>query len=529
MALASAPSAPAPKVALDPAATPLRGAAARIVTNMNASLAVPTATSVRTVSARLLEINRAALNESLARATGAKVSFTHLIAFAIVQGIKAMPAMNATFVEAVDEKGTPGVRHHEHVGLGLAVDVERPDGTRNLLVPVVRDADTLDFRAFLLAYEDLVRKVHGGTFGADDFVGATVSLTNPGTLGTVQSVPRLMPGQGAIFGVGALAWPAGFEAADPRALAELGVGKVLTLTSTYDHRIIQGAESGLFLKYVAECLTGGHDFYDQVYASLGVPYEPARWSKDTNPGAQEDESERILKQLRVQALINMYRVRGHLNADLDPLSSEPPTLHAELDLAYYGLTIWDLQRHFVVDGLAGRREATLEEILSILREAYCRTIGIEYGHLLDPEQKRWIQERVEGVRFSTSRDEQRRILDALTEAEVFERFLHSRYVGQKRFGLEGGESTIVVLQRMLDLAADAGLKEAVLGMAHRGRLNVLANIVGKSYSDIFSEFEGNLDPESVQGSGDVKYHKGSHGVFKSEGGATIDVSMASNP
>ncbi|HEY7931479.1 MAG TPA: multifunctional oxoglutarate decarboxylase/oxoglutarate dehydrogenase thiamine pyrophosphate-binding subunit/dihydrolipoyllysine-residue succinyltransferase subunit [Acidimicrobiales bacterium] len=529
VALASAPSAPAPKVTVDPAATPLRGAAARIVTNMNASLAVPTATSVRTVSARLLEINRAALNESLARATGAKVSFTHLIAYAIVQGIKAMPAMNATFVEAVDVKGTPGVRHNEHVGLGLAVDVERPDGTRNLLVPVVRDADALDFRAFLLAYEDLVRKVHGGTYGADDFVGATVSLTNPGTLGTVQSVPRLMPGQGAIFGVGALAWPAGFEAADPRALAELGVGKVLTLTSTYDHRIIQGAESGLFLKYVAECLTGGHDFYDQVFTSLGVPYEPARWSKDTNPGVNEDESERILKQLRVQALINMYRVRGHLNANLDPLSSEPPMLHAELDLAYYGLTIWDLQRHFVVDGLAGRREATLEEILSILREAYCRTIGIEYGHLLDPEQKRWIQERVEGVRLSTSRDEQRRILDALTEAEVFERFLHSRYVGQKRFGLEGGESTIVVLQQILDLAADAGLKEAVLGMAHRGRLNVLANIVGKSYSDIFSEFEGNLDPESVQGSGDVKYHKGSHGVFKSEGGVTIDVSMASNP
>jgi 2-oxoglutarate decarboxylase len=513
----------------DDEATPLRGAAARIVTNMNASLSVPTATSVRTVAARLLEVNRTALNETLARSSGAKVSFTHFIAYAIVKGLVAIPSMNASFVEAVDKKGTPGVKHHEHVGLGLAVDVQRPDGSRNLLVPVIRDADTLDFRGFLLAYEDLVRKVHSASFGADDFVGATVSLTNPGTLGTVQSVPRLMTGQGAIFGVGALGWPAGFEAADPRALAELGVGKVMTLTSTYDHRIIQGAESGLFLKYVAECLTGGHDFYDEVFASLGVAYEPARWSKDHNPAAAEGDHERILKQIRVQELINMYRVRGHLNANLDPLHSEPPTLHSELDLATYGLTMWDLQRSFVVSGLAGRSEATLEEILAILRDAYCRTIGIEYGHIMDPVQKRWIQERVEGVNLSTSLEEQRRILDGLSEAEVFERFLHSRYVGQKRFGLEGGESTIVALRTILDVASDQGTKEAVIGMAHRGRLNVLANVVGKSYNDIFSEFEGNLDPESVQGSGDVKYHKGARGVYKNPRGATIDVSMASNP
>jgi len=515
--------------AIDAEATPLRGAAARIVTNMEASLTVPTATSVRTVAARLLEINRAALNESLSRSSGAKVSFTHLIAFAVVQGLKEIPSMNAAFVEAVDERGTPGVRHHEHVGLGLAVDVQKKDGSRTLLVPVIRDADTMDFRTFLLAYEDLVRKVHGGTFGADDLVGATVSLTNPGTLGTVQSVPRLMVGQGAIFGVGALAWPAGFEAADPRALAELGVGKIMTITSTYDHRIIQGAESGLFLKYVAECLTGSHDFYDAIFASLGIPYEPARWARDSNPSVIDGEAERILKQIRVQALINMYRVRGHLNAHLDPLSSEPPPLHAELDLATYGLTIWDLQRSFVIDGLAGLHEAPLEKILAILRDAYCRTTGIEYGHILDPAQKRWIQERVEGVDAATSLEEQRRILNALNEAEVFERFLHSRYVGQKRFGLEGAESTIVALQTILDGAADRGIREAVIGMAHRGRLNVLANIVGKSYSDIFSEFEGNLDPESVQGSGDVKYHKGARGVFKNPRGATIDVSMASNP
>ncbi len=523
------PVASPPEATFDAEATPLRGAAARIVTNMNASLSVPTATSVRSVSARLLEINRAALNETLSRSSGAKVSFTHFIAYAIVKGLIAIPSLNSSFVEAVDAKGTPGVRHHEHVGLGLAVDVQRPDGTRNLLVPVIRDADTLDFRGFLLAYEDLVRKVHAGSFGADDFVGATVSLTNPGTLGTVQSVPRLMAGQGAIFGVGALGWPAGFEAADPRALAELGVGKSLTITSTYDHRIIQGAESGLFLKFVAECLTGGHEFYDEVFASLGVAYEPARWAKDHNPAAGEGDHERILKQIRVQELINMYRVRGHLNAHLDPLHSDPPALHSELDLATYGLTMWDLQRSFVVSGLAGRSEATLEEILAILRDAYCRTIGIEYGHIMDPVQKRWIQERVEGVNLSMSLEEQHRILEGLSEAEVFERFLHSRYVGQKRFGLEGGESTIVALRTILDVAADQGTREAVIAMAHRGRLNVLANVVGKSYSDIFSEFEGNLDPESVQGSGDVKYHKGARGVFKNPRGATIDVSMASNP
>ena len=521
---------PAPKpVVVNAEATPLRGAAARIVTNMEASLRVPTATSVRTVAARLLEINRASLNESLGRTTGAKVSFTHLIAFAIIKGLKEITSMNATFVEAVDAKGTPGVIRHEHVGLGLAVDVERPDGTRNLLVPVIRDADTMDFREFLLAYEELVRKVHNATFGADDFVGATCSLTNPGTLGTVQSVPRLMPGQGAIFGVGALAWPAGFEAADPIALAELGVGKVLTLTSTYDHRIIQGAESGLFLKYVAECLTGGHQFYDEVFEALGIPYEPARWSKDLRAASGVNDHDQILKQIRVQELINMFRMRGHLNAHLDPLHTEPAALHPELDLAAYGLSIWDLQRTFVVDGLAGKSEATLEEILSILREAYCRTTGIEYGHIMDPEQKRWIQQRVEGVKNTTPVEEQKHILDALNEAEVFERFLHSRYVGQKRFGLEGGESTIVALQTILDAAADQGVREAVIAMAHRGRLNVLANVVGKSYSDIFSEFEGNLDPESVQGSGDVKYHKGARGVYKNANGATIDVSMASNP
>jgi 2-oxoglutarate dehydrogenase E1 component len=541
----AAPSAPAPQSASAPAppsrpplnladpteAVVLRGAASRIVANMEASLGVPTATSVRTVPARLLEVNRQILNNQLARTTGAKVSFTHLIGYAVVRALCDVPALNASFVADADGKGKPGVIHHKHVGLGLAVDQEKSDGSRTLLVPCIREADTLDFRAFVVAYEDLIRKIHTNKIGPDDFSGTTVSLTNPGTLGTAQSVPRLMPGQGAIIGVGALGYPAGYEAADPSVLAQLGLGKVVTLTSTYDHRIIQGAESGIFLGRVAALLMGEEGFYDALFESMGVPYEPVRWKVDTNagPGTQEGEHQRLTKQVHVQTLINMYRVRGHLIAHLDPLDAEPPHIHPELDPLTYGLTIWDLPRTFVADGLAGRDVASLDEILHILRDAYCRTLAVEYMHIQDPEQKRWIQHHVEGQPTTLNEDEQRHILDRLNAAEVFERFLHTRYVGQKRFGLEGAESTIVLLDSLLDAAAGAGASEVVMGMAHRGRLNVLANIVGKSYREIFEEFEGNLDPESVQGSGDVKYHKGARGVFKGSAGEDLPVTLASNP
>jgi 2-oxoglutarate dehydrogenase E1 component len=345
---------------------------------MEASLAVPTATSVRTVPAKLLEVNRSMLNQHLARMSGAKVSFTHLIGYAVVQALQAVPALNASFVDSIDEKGTAGVIRHGHVGLGLAVDVSKNDGTRTLLVPVVRHAESLDFRAFVVAYEDLVRKVHTQKVTADDFTGVTVTLTNPGTLGTVQSVPRLMPGQGAIIGVGSLGFPAEYQAADRRSLAALGVGPVVTITSTYDHRIIQGAESGMFLTYMAECLTGQHGFYETVFAAMDVPYEPVRWQADVN--AVNSEHQRLVKQVRVQSLVNMYRVRGHLIADLDPLSAEPRHLHAELDPTTYGLTLWDLDREFVVDGLAGRDTLRLSEALDILRDAYCRTLAIEYMH-----------------------------------------------------------------------------------------------------------------------------------------------------
>jgi 2-oxoglutarate dehydrogenase E1 component len=512
-------------------ATPLRGAASRIVANMEASLSVPTATSVRTVPARLLEVNRLILNNQLARTTGAKVSFTHIIGYAVVRALHDVPALNSAFVADADGKGKPGVIHHKHVGLGLAVDQEKSDGSRTLLVPCIKDADSLDFRSFVLAYEDLIRKIHTNKIAPDDFAGTTVSLTNPGTLGTVQSVPRLMPGQGAIIGVGALGYPAGFEAADPRVLAQLGLGKVVTLTSTYDHRIIQGAESGLFLGRVAALITGADGFYDDLFESMGVPYEPVRWQVDSNAGAgsEEGEHQRLVKQVHVQTLINMYRVRGHLIAHLDPLDAEPPHIHPELDPLTYGLTIWDLPRQFVADGLAGRDVATLDEILHVLRDAYCRTLAIEYMHIQDPEQKRWIQQHVEGHPATLNLEEQRHILGRLNAAEVFERFLHTRYVGQKRFGLEGAESTIVLLDALLDAAAGSGVAEVVMGMAHRGRLNVLANIVGKSYREIFEEFEGNLDPESVQGSGDVKYHKGARGVFHGSAGEELPITLASNP
>src|SRR5580698_4873247 len=528
------PAAPAPapvREAGNEGAVVLRGAASRTVVNMEASLGVPTATSVRTVPARLLEVNRLILNNQLARTTGAKVSFTHIIGYAVVRALHDVPVMNAAFVPDGGGKGKPGVIHHKHVGLGLAVDKEKSDGTRTLLVPCIKDADTLDFRSFVLAYEDLIRKIHTGKISPDDFAGTTVSLTNPGTLGTAQSVPRLMPGQGAIIGVGALGYPAGYETADPRVLAQLGLGKVVTLTSTYDHRIIQGAESGIFLGRVAALLTGDAGFYDALFESMGVPYEPVRWQVDSNAGAgsEEGEHQRLVKQVHVQTLINMYRVRGHLIAHLDPLDAVPPVLHPELDPLHYGLTIWDLPRQFVADGLAGKDVATLDEILHILRDAYCRTLGVEYMHIQDPEEKRWIQQHVEGQPTTLNIEEQRHILDRLNAAEVFEKFLHTRYVGQKRFGLEGAESTIVLLDALLDSAAGSGVAEVVMGMAHRGRLNVLANIVGKSYREIFEEFEGNLDPESVQGSGDVKYHKGARGVYMASAGEELPITLASNP
>ena len=526
------PATASPREEPTAASTPmaLRGAAARVVENMSASLVVPTATSVRPVPAKLLEVNRVVINDHLGRTTGGKVSFTHIIAWAVVKALGAVPEMNSSFVAEIEDSGTPGVIRHEHVGLGIAIDHERSDGARALYVPCVRAADTLDFSAFLHAYEDIVRKVRTNKLSVDDFGGVTVTITNPGVLGTTQSVPRLMAGQGAIIGVGALGYPAEFAASDPEVLAELGLSKVVTITSTYDHRIIQGAHSALFLARVHELLIGEHGFYDEVFSSLSVPSNPARWHRDINPvGSSDGVHGRLVKQAKVQQLVNMYRVRGHLIANLDPLGTVAPALHPELDPLTHGITVFDLDRSFVVEGLGENDELRLGRLLDILRDAYCRTIGIEYMHIEDPEEKRWIQLHVEGVASTCPAEEQHHVLERLNAAEAFERFLHTRYVGQKRFGLEGAEAAIPLLDAILDEAAQAGIEEAVLGMAHRGRLNVLANIVGKSYREIFAEFEGNLDPESVQGSGDVKYHKGASGRFAARNGVELPVMLASNP
>jgi 2-oxoglutarate dehydrogenase E1 component len=424
---AAAPAAPAPAAAPEPAtpgAEPLRGAAARIVSNMEASLGVPTATSFRVVPAKLLEVNRKVINGYLGRTRGGKVSFTHLIGYAIVQALKAMPVMNAAYAE-ID--GKPGVIRHPHVGMGLAVDVEKSDGSRTLLVPCIKEADTLDFAAFLAAYEDLIRKVKSNKIGVDDFAGTTMSLTNPGTIGTVQSVPRLMPGQGLIVGVGSIDHPAEFQAADPRTLADLGLSKVVTVTSTYDHRIIQGAESGLFLKKVHELLTGGDDFYDRVFASLGVPYEAVELRRDVNP--VDRESAMIQKQMQVDTVINMHRVRGPPDRRPRPAAVEGAA-HAHRarpgDLRADGV---GPRPEFFTGGPGRPGPHAARRHPRVLRDAYCRTIGVEYMHIQDPEQKRWIQDHVEGVKQELDDDEQRHILGRLNAAEAFEKFLATKYVG----------------------------------------------------------------------------------------------------
>ena len=521
------PPAPAATALSTPAApaetdvTPLRGASARVVTNMEASLEVPTATSVRAVPAKLLIDNRIVINNHLTRGRGGKVSFTHLIGYAVVRAAAAMPDMNAAYT-VVD--GKPAVTRPGQIGLGLAIDMPKPDGTRQLLVPAIKNAGTMDFSQFWAAYEDVVRRARATKLTADDFAGTTISLTNPGTIGTVHSVPRLMKGQGAIIGVGAMDYPAEYQGASTETLARLAVSKVLTLTSTYDHRIIQGALSGEFLRRVHALLLGEEGFYDDIFRALRIPYEPVRWAKDVAASHEDD----ITKQARVQELIHAYRVRGHLMADTDPLEFRQRS-HPDLDVVNHGLTLWDLDREFATGGFGGKPMAPLRETLGALRDAYCRRVGLEYMHIQDPEQRRWIQERVEHVQDKPDREEQLRILRRLNAAEAFETFLQTKFVGQKRFSLEGGESLIPLVDALLSEAAEAGLDEATIGMAHRGRLNMLANIAGKSYGQIFREFEGNQDPRSVQGSGDVKYHLGTQGTFTAATGKQCKVYLAANP
>jgi multifunctional 2-oxoglutarate metabolism enzyme len=530
IAPAPAPSTPLP-VGPGEQLVPLRGTAARIAENMTNSLAIPVATSQRTIAVKVIDENRRVINQHRSMLGAGKISYTHLVGWAIVKALGKVPVINNAFAE---HDGEAFRRIRAQVNLGVAVDVAGKDGGRALTVPNIKNANALNFEQFLAAYDDIIRRARSGKLTLADFEGTTVSLTNPGTVGTVGSIPRLMPGQGAIIATGAIDYPAEYQGVTEEMRATLGLSKVMTVTCTYDHRVIQGAESGLFLGKLAELLQGEDAFYDELFADLRVPYHPVKWEPARHapaPGGFAGGTEELARQAAVLQLINAYRVRGHLIADLDPLG-KAPTYHAELDPATYGLTIWDRDRQFITGTLFdGHATVTLRQILERLRRTYCGRIGCEYMNIQHPEQKEWLQKRMEPTENSWPLDEtrQRLALERILEAEEFEHFLHARFVGHKRFGLEGAESAIVILDELLDRAAAHNVHEAVIGMAHRGRLNVLANVVGKSMVQLFSEFEGDIDPTSIQGSGDVKYHLGASGVRKSPGGREIVVSVAFNP
>ncbi len=506
---------------------------------MTASLSIPVATSQRRIPVRVIEENRNIINKQRAIQGKGKLSFTHLIAWAIVRALKSNPGLNHAFVQKENESFRVV---HPQVNIGLAVDIAAKDGTRSLKVPNIKNADEMNFAQFVAAYDDIVARARTNKLQVSDFESTTISLTNPGTVGTYGSVPRLMPGQGAIIATGAIEFPAEFAAASQETRNQLGLSKVVMVSCTYDHRIIQGAESGAFLAKLQQMLLGEDNFYELVFRDLKVPFMPLKWQVDApiSPARYGTTiNTDVAKEAAVIQLINAYRTRGHFLANTNPLGSDPG-YHPDLDPTSYGLSIWDLDRPFLSGSVKAPSGAiahynqpfeTLREILDRLRSTYCSSIGVEYMHIQEPAQKQWLQEHMEATTNSWKLEEatRTRILHRLIQAEEFEHFLQNRFVGQKRFGLEGLESTIVVLDEVLERAANDNGHEAVIGMAHRGRLNVLANIVGKSMAQVFSEFDGEPDPQSVQGAGDVKYHLGASGVFKSTHGREILVSVAFNP
>ncbi len=507
----------------------ISGGAVRIIENMNNSLTIPTAASQRVIPVKLLEENRIIINKYHESINGKKISFTHIIGWAIVKAANKIPAINNAYTTINDK---PHLIVKDEVNLGIAIDIEKKDGTRTLIVPNIKKANKISFIAFVERFDELVSKARKGQIDPDDFIGTSLTLTNPGTIGTVSSNPRLMVGQGAIIATGAIQFPAAYHAMSPSTISILGISKEMGITSTYDHRIIQGAESGLFLKTIHELILGKDNFYEEIFNDLKIPLKPAVWETDFQPGAFTDRSntEEIEKQARVLQLINMYRVRGHLNARLDPIGSKIP-YHPELDPATYKLTIWDLDREFITGGLSGLKTASLRKILDTLQKTYCDKIGAEYMHSQHINEKSWLQDMMESVlnKPGFRNDVKIQLLKKLIEAEFLEQYLHKKFIGSKRFSVEGSETVIPVIDFLLNEAVEDNIEEVVFGMAHRGRINVLVNIFGKEIESILYKFEGDIDPNSIQGSGDVKYHIGATGEYRTRNDKKIAVSLASNP
>jgi 2-oxoglutarate dehydrogenase E1 component len=523
--------------ALPTGAVPIAGPAARLVANMNESRSLPTATSFRELPVSVLEARRRELNSALRSAGRAeKVSFTHLIGYAVARAAQRHPVMTTAYTE-VD--GAPHRIPGRAANLGIAVDVERKDGSRGLVVPVIHDAGGSTFAQFHQTYESLVEKARSNKLLPDAFTGANLTLTNPGGLGTVASVPRLMPGQGSIIAVGAIDYPPTFADLSDDKLRELGIAKVMTISSTYDHRVIQGAESGEFLRTVDSLLQGDDRFYEEAFESLGLPL-PAAAAGPARPGrpvpAPVMESETDLYHVAAaMALIKAHRTHGHLAAWLDPLGSEPigdPALDP-LPLSLTPEVMAAIPSSVLRISTPG---ATLAEALPRLHGAYCGTMAYELEHIAHHGERVWLRHMIESGahRQPLSIEEQKWLLQRLIQVEAMEKFLHKAYLGQKRFSIEGVDMLVPMLDLVIEMAAQQGAREVVIGMAHRGRLNVLAHTVGRPYETIFAEFEGGrhveagtLTPEG--GTGDVKYHHGAVGAYKTRNGRAVTVTLTPNP
>src|SRR6266550_3063707 len=516
---------------------PLRGAAAALVKYMEESLQIPTATSFRSVRVDVLDQRRRQLNQAMqAAGRPEKLSYTHLIAFAITRAVKDVPSMAITF-DRID--GTPA-RIARGVHLGLAVDLQRQDGSRMLLVPVIKDADRLDFAAFRDQYETLVSKARTGKLVADELTGASIVLTNPGGIGTVASVPRLMKGQGTIVATGAIGYPPEFTAIAESGLRQLGVSKVMTMTSTYDHRVIQGAESGEFLRRIDELLSGADGFYESVFESMKlVPpagiSEPARAvaaAGEAVVAAPTTAEAELLRAVAAgMALVAAYRSHGHLAARLDPLGSAPPG-DPSLDPVNHGLTPQMMEAVPAAVLRVRVPGENLAEVLTHLRETYCSTIAYEIEHISSHEQRNWLRERIESGRYRQPLSPERKLqlLGRLTKVEAMDRYLRKTSLGQKTFSIEGLDSMIVMLEETLQLLSDNGTRHVVMGMAHRGRLSVIAHVVNRTYESLLVDFE--QSKERIVGSdvtGDVKYHAEAEGTYVTPNGKQVSVTLLANP